>query len=139
MSALPIRLSGDLPATASTYPTGHGPSAGKDESHLRRIAEALERFADATAGPVPRIESDPLLDYPVLDIDRTGESRRNAAGPHIGCSSGRLYFAVRTYCPASRRKTADPAVPSTWLEHEDSSYDLDEQRATLARHLAHHR
>jgi len=126
------------PQRAGTYPTGHGPRSGQDESYLGRIADALERIADAIAGPVPRNEADPLPDYPVLDVDYTGESRPTAYGPHIGCSAGRLYFAVCTYCPASRGKTADPAVPSTWLEYEDSSYDLDEQRAILTRHLAHH-
>ena len=122
------------------YPTGHGPSSsGQDEGYLKRIAEALERIADAVAGPVTPTEAEPLPDYPVLDVDYTGASRPEVTGPHISCSSGVFYSAVCTYCPAFRSKAPDPADPSTWLEYEDSSYDLNEQRAILARHLDHHR
>ncbi|WP_157441529.1 zinc finger domain-containing protein [Actinoplanes awajinensis] len=125
---------------AGTYPAGHGPSkTGPDESYLKRIAEALERIADAIAGPVTLLDADPLPDYPVLELDYTAASHTGATGPHIACSSGVLYFAVCTYCPAIRGKAADLADPSTWLENDDSSYDLDEQRVILTRHLDHHR
>ncbi|WP_446430676.1 zinc finger domain-containing protein [Polymorphospora lycopeni] len=59
--------------------------------------------------------------------------------PHIQCSAGRLYIAVCTYCPEGPGAAADSGEPFTWLEYQESSYDLDEQRAALARHLTHHR
>ena len=110
---------------------------GQGEDYLRRIAEAVERIADAVAGPVVRDDADPLPSFPVIDWDGT-EAWTDVVEPHIGRSAGSLYYAVCPRCPEAHGKPADPTEPSTWLEHSESSYDLDEQRAALARHLAHH-
>ncbi|GLY98778.1 hypothetical protein [Actinoplanes sp. NBRC 103695] len=126
-------------ARSGAYPTDQGPrSRVRDEEYLKRIAEAIERIAEAVAGPVIPIEADPLPSYPVLAEDGTEPPRTGASEPHIGCWAGSLYVAVCTYCPATPGQAVDPGASSTWLEHAESSHDLDEQRAALTRHLAHH-
>lgn len=123
---------------AGTHATDHrAEPRGQGEDYLRRIAEAVERIADAVAGPLTGDDADPLPTFPVIDWDDM-EPRMDVVEPHVGRSSGRLYYAVCPRCPEARGKPADPAEPSTWLEHGESSYDLDEQFAALARHLAHH-
>lgn len=97
----------------------------------------MERIAEAVAGPVANRDPDPLPSYPVIDWDDDG-SQIEVAEPHISRSAGRLFVAVCTYCAEGPRQAADPREPSTWLEYAESSYDLDEQRAALTRHLAHH-
>ncbi|WP_444543342.1 zinc finger domain-containing protein [Micromonospora sonchi] len=61
------------------------------------------------------------------------------AEPHIQRSGGRLYCAVCTYCPERPGRAANVLEPSVWLEYSESSFDVDEQRAALTRHLNHHR
>lgn len=102
---------------------------------LHRIAAALERIADAMAGQPPP-SPDPYPEYPIVDHD-AGADAGIPLSPHIGRFNQRLLFAVCPYCPRASGELADPSNPDTWLEHDDS-YDLDEQRAALSRHLAHH-
>jgi hypothetical protein len=123
---------------ASSHTTTHrAESRGLGEDYLRRIAEAVERIADAVAGPLKRDDADPLPTFPIIDWDDT-EPRMDVVEPHIGRSSGSFYYAVCPRCPERPGKPADPAKPSTWLEYGESSFDVDEQFAALARHLAHH-
>ncbi|MEO3781164.1 hypothetical protein ABGB16_31085 [Micromonospora sp. B11E3] len=111
---------------------------GQGNEYLRRIAEAVERIADKVAGPAAVQEPNALPTYPIIDSDDAHpESERPE--PHIQRWANQLYYAVCTYCPADPGQVADPCDRSTWLEYEESSYDLDEQRAALTRHLAHHR
>jgi hypothetical protein len=119
----------------SVFPRSDGPDRG--DEYLRRIAEAVERIADAVAGPVTRQAPEALPTYPIVDCDGPSPET-GVAEPHIQRSAGRLYYAVCTYCPNGPGQAADPREPSTWLEYSESSYDLDEQRAALARHLTHH-
>ncbi|WP_443607140.1 zinc finger domain-containing protein [Actinoplanes flavus] len=127
------------PARSGSYPTDYGPrNRIQNEEHLRRIAEALERIADAVAGPVARTEADPLPSYPVIAEDGTDPTWAGRSEPHIACWDGSLYLAVCTRCPAKPGQVVDPSDSSTCLEYADSSYDLDEQRAALTRHLGHH-
>ena len=123
--------------SAGTHIADQAEFRGQGEDYLRRIAEAVERIADAVTGPLPGDDADPLPTFSVIDWDDTAP-RMDVAGPHIRRSAGRLYYAVCPRCPEAHGKPADPAEPSTWLEYVESSYDIDEQFAALARHLAHH-
>jgi hypothetical protein len=129
----------NYPRRGRPYPTHHRPDdPGPSVEYLRRIAEAVERIADAVTGPVPDPEPDTLPTYPIIDCD--GPDPEMVVGePHVQRSAGKLYYAVCTYCPAGPGRAATPHEPSTWLEYQESSYDLDEQRAALARHLIFHR
>ncbi|WP_438268510.1 zinc finger domain-containing protein [Micromonospora peucetia] len=75
--------------------------------------------------------------YPIVDCDDPS-AEVTVAEPHIQRSDGRLYIALCTYCPDRPGQVADPREPATWLEYGESSYDLDEQRGALTRHLTHH-
>jgi hypothetical protein len=122
----------------SAYRGQSGALLSSADDYLRRIAEAVERIADAVAGPPAAPASAPSPTYPVIDWDDHYQPSVPVAEPHIACSAGRLYYAVCVYCPSGRGQTADPAEPSTWLDYAESSFDLDEQRHALARHLSHH-
>jgi hypothetical protein len=102
---------------------------------LHRIAAALERIADTITGQ-PSPSPDPVPEYPIVDHD-TDTVADVPATPHVGRYNQRLYFAVCPRCPRAKDKPIDPSNPDTWQEYEDS-YDLDEQRAALTRHLAYH-
>jgi hypothetical protein len=119
-----------------TFPRSDDDGRGKD--YLRRIAEAVERIADAVAGPVVKQKPEILPTYPIIDCDDPSPEL-GVAEPHIQRSAGGFYYAVCTYCPVRPGRAANVREPSTWLEYGDSSVDVDDQRAALARHLAHHR
>lgn len=102
---------------------------------IHRIADALERIADAVAGPVV-VPPDPYGHFEII-ANETGKLASTPAAPFIEIYQGRLMRAICIYCPAGRDSAADPQDPDTCLGYDDS-YDLDEQRAALTRHLAHH-
>jgi hypothetical protein len=115
---------------------GHQSADGSHDDYVRRIADAVERIADAIAGPVVVTAAEPSPIYPIVDWDIHDASA--PAEPHIVRSAGSFYYAVCTYCPAHRARAADPREPSTCLEYADSSESLDDIRAALTRHLGHH-
>jgi hypothetical protein len=117
-------------------PTG-GTKGDAVEIELRRIADALERLADAIAGPAAQAP-DPYPQYPVVTLDKDYRPAEVPSTPHIVMSAhGNILSAVCIYCPAGPDIVADAADPDTCLAYEDGLV-LDDYRAALTKHLAHH-
>jgi hypothetical protein len=125
--------------SSDPYPTASvKPVTRSADEYLRRIAEAVERIADTIAGPPSPLAVDPTQDFPIVALNDHWRPEVAVVGPYIAQAHGQFYSAICTYCPASKDQAADPADPSTCLEYESSSLDLDDFRVALGRHIGHH-